>query len=62
MKIVDNIKASYNELVHKVTWPTLKELRDSSKIVMIASLLLALVVWAIDWCFEHLMTLIYGLF
>ena len=62
MKIIDSIKESYNELVHKVSWPTLKELRASSGIVMIASLVLALVVWLIDLGFENLMTLIYKMF
>lgn len=62
MKIVENIKASYTELVHKVSWPTRKELSNSAVLVMVASLILALVVWLMDFCFEHLMTLIYGLF
>lgn len=62
MKLWDNMKESYTELVCKVTWPSRKELAQSSVIVLIASLLLALVVWAMDWCFESLMTLIYGLF
>ena len=62
MKIVENIKASYTELVHKVSWPTRKELANSAVLVMVASLILALVVWLMDFCFEHLMTFIYGLF
>lgn len=62
MKLWDNIKESYNELVHKVSWPTRKELSQSAVLVLIASIILALVVWAMDWCFESLMTLVYGLF
>jgi len=62
MKLVENIKASYTELVHKVSWPTRKELANSAVLVMVASLILALVVWLMDFCFEHLMTFIYGLF
>ncbi|MBQ8100131.1 MAG: preprotein translocase subunit SecE [Paludibacteraceae bacterium] len=62
MKIIDNIKASYTELVYKVSWPTRKELANSAVLVLIASLILALVVWLMDFCFEWLMTLIYGLF
>lgn len=62
MKIVENIKESYNELVHKVSWPSSKELASSSVLVAIASLILALVVWVMDFSFESLMTLIYGLF
>lgn len=62
MKIVDNIKASYAELVYKVSWPTRKELANSAVLVMVASLILALVVWLMDFCFEHLMTLVYDVF
>lgn len=62
MKIIDNIKASYTELAYKVSWPTRKELTNSAVLVLIASLILALLVWLVDFCFESLMTFIYGLF
>lgn len=62
MKLWENMKESYAELVYKVSWPSRKELAQSAVIVLIASLILALVVWVMDWCFESLMTLIYGLF
>ena len=62
MKIVENIKESYNELVHKVSWPTRKELAQSAVIVLIASIILALIVWLMDWCFENIMSFVYGLF
>ncbi|MBR0296227.1 MAG: preprotein translocase subunit SecE [Paludibacteraceae bacterium] len=62
MKLVENIKESYNELVHKVSWPTAKELSQSAVLVLVASIILALVVWLMDWCFETIMTAIYGLF
>jgi preprotein translocase subunit SecE len=62
MKIIDNIKESYNELVYKVSWPTAKELASSSVLVLVASLILALIVWLMDFAFENLMTFIYGLF
>ena len=55
------IGESYNELVHKVSWPTRKELAQSSVIVLIASIILALIVWLMDYCFENIMTFIYGL-
>lgn len=62
MKLVENIKASYDEMVHKVSWPTSKELAQSSVVVLVASLVLALIVWAMDLCFEKIMTFVYGLF
>ncbi|MCQ2324822.1 MAG: preprotein translocase subunit SecE [Paludibacteraceae bacterium] len=62
MKLVENIKLSYDELVHKVSWPSKKELAQSSVIVLVASLVLALIVWVMDLFFEKVMTFVYGLF
>ena len=62
MKLVENLKESYNELVQKVSWPTRKELSKSAVLVLIASIILALIVWLMDFCFESIMTFVYGLF
>ena len=62
MAFVENVKESYNELVHKTSWPSRKELAQSSVIVLIASIILALIVWLMDWCFENIMSFVYGLF
>ena len=62
MKFVENLKESYNELVRKVSWPTRKELSKSAVLVLIASIILALIVWLMDFGFESLMTFVYGLF
>lgn len=59
MKLINYFKESYQELVHKTSWPTRQELTNSAVIVLIASLVIALVVWLMDFCFEHLMTFIY---
>ena len=45
------IQESYDEMVHKVTWPSWKELQGSSVLVFIASLIIALLVWAMDYVF-----------
>jgi preprotein translocase subunit SecE len=62
MKINTYFKESYNELVHKVTWPTWKELQSSALIVMVASIIIALVIFVMDFAFENLMNFIYSLF
>ena len=62
MKFVENLKESYTELVHKVNWPTRTELSKSAVLLLIASIILALVVWLMDKCFESIMTFVYGLF
>ncbi|MFZ4583368.1 MAG: preprotein translocase subunit SecE [Paludibacter sp.] len=61
MKIINYIKESYSELVQKVSWPTRTELTNSAVIVLIASIILALLVWVMDLGFEKIMTVIYGL-
>jgi preprotein translocase subunit SecE len=62
MKFVESIKESYNEMVHKVSWPSAKELTQSTVLVLVASIILALVVLLMDQIFENLMNFIYGLF
>jgi preprotein translocase subunit SecE len=62
MKIGTYVKESFNELVHKVTWPTWKELQNSAIIVMIASVIIALAIFLMDSVFENLMEFIYSLF
>ena len=54
-KIVAYFKETYDELVHKVSWPTRKELSSSAVVVLYASLLIALVVFAMDFCFQNVM-------
>ena len=56
-----DIKESYNELVHKVSWPTKSELANSTIVVMVASIIASLVIWAIDWCINVIMHFVYGL-
>ncbi len=42
---------SYNELMNKVSWPTWKELQSSAIIVLFTALLIALVVFLMDFIF-----------
>lgn len=58
-KIADYCKDSYNELVHKVTWPSRTELTGSAVVVLYASLLIALVVFGMDSVFQFVMGVIY---
>ena len=53
------IKDSYKELVEKVSWPSFSSLQSSTLIVMVASLIFALIVLAMDMSFEGLMGGIY---
>ena len=58
-KIISYIKESYNEIVHKVYWPTRQELSSSTVVVMVASLIMAVVVFAIDYSFQFLISHFY---
>ncbi|MBR5030717.1 MAG: preprotein translocase subunit SecE [Muribaculaceae bacterium] len=60
-KLLTDIEESYNELVHKVSWPTRSELVNSTIVVMVASIIAALVIWLIDLVLDKVMTLLYGL-
>jgi len=42
------IKESYNELVHKVTWPSWESLFSSAKLVIIGSVIIALIIFIMD--------------
>ena len=57
--MLKKIKESYNELVHKVSWPTMSELTSSAVVVLEASLLIALVVFSMDQVFQMVMEFVY---
>jgi len=52
LKIKSFIKDSYWEMKNKVTWPTYKELQESSILVLIASMIFALVIGAMDLVYK----------
>jgi len=58
-KFIDYCRTCYDELAHKVTWPTLKELTGSAMLVLTASLIIAIVVFVMDITFEKIMSLVY---
>jgi preprotein translocase subunit SecE len=62
MKIIQYFKETYNELMHKVTWPSWEELQGSAIVVMIASFIIAIVIALMDVTFKNLMAGIYGIF
>ena len=61
MKLIQYVKDSYRELVDKVTWPTVSQLRNSAIVVMVASLLCAVVLVAMAPAFATILRAIYGL-
>ena len=60
-KFINYLKESYAEMTKKVTWPTWDKLQSSAIVVMVASAIFALVIFAIDFVIEAAMKLIYTL-
>ena len=42
---------AFNELVHKVTWPTWDQLQSSSIVVLVASVIFSLIIFVMDYVF-----------
>ena len=61
-KFVEYVAESYDELMHKVSWPTWSELQNSAVVVSIASLIIALVVFMMDEAFQLSLKQFYLLF
>ena len=59
-KIISSFKDSYEELVNKTTWPSRAELTRSAIVVLVASIVIALMVFAADTIIETVMKFIYG--
>ena len=60
-KFINYLKESYAELTKKVSWPSWDKLQNSAIVVMVASVIFAVVIFAMDYCFQNLMSLIYTL-
>ncbi|MFT4061814.1 MAG: preprotein translocase subunit SecE [Edaphocola sp.] len=55
------IQESYDELIHKVTWPTWPELQQTTLIVIVSLIMLTLVVFGMDAASEALLKFIYNI-
>lgn len=61
-KFREYINETTNELVHKVSWPTWKELQGSAIVVLIASIIIALIVMGMDMIFQYALDFFYKSF
>lgn len=52
---------SYNELMHKVTWPTWPNLTSTTIVVLVASLMIALLIFLMDMITNSGTGFIYGI-
>jgi preprotein translocase subunit SecE len=61
-KVMTYIQESYDELINKVSWPTWAELQGSAIVVSVASLIIAILVFAMDEVFRNVLMQFYKLF
>jgi preprotein translocase subunit SecE len=61
-KIRIYFEETWNELMHKVSWPTWSELQYSAVIVMVGTVVIAILISAMDVSFRNIMQTIYKLF
>ena len=60
-KIKLYLRESYNELVHKVTWPTWTMLQSNTILVIVASIIFALLILGMDGVSKFATDKIYGI-
>jgi preprotein translocase subunit SecE len=58
-KVATYFRESYKELLEKVTWPNWAQLQQSTVIVLVATIIITLVVWAMDLIAQAGLTFIY---
>ena len=59
MKIKTYLKDVHNELVNKTSWPTWSELTNSAVVVMVASVIIAAVIFVMDFSFRNILDWVY---
>ena len=53
------VTEAYDELMHKVSWPTWVELQQSAVVVLVAAVIMAIMVLVMDIASKYGMTAIY---
>jgi preprotein translocase subunit SecE len=61
-KVTTYFSESYRELMEKVSWPSWSQLQQSTVIVLVATLLITALVWAMDFLSNGALNLIYSFF
>ncbi|PCJ81581.1 MAG: preprotein translocase subunit SecE [Flavobacteriales bacterium] len=62
MKIKAYIDGAVEELLHKVSWPTWGELQSSSIIVLVATFIIALIIYIMDFFASNVLRWVYEFF
>jgi len=59
-KIYNGLQLTADELINKMTWPTWDELQSSAIVTLIASALIALLIFGIDSILEQVFKFLYS--
>jgi preprotein translocase subunit SecE len=60
-KIYNGLQLTADELINKVTWPSWDELQSSAIVTLVASALIALLIFGIDSVLEQLFKFLYSI-
>lgn len=60
-KLGNYAQEAYDELLHKVSWPSWDELQQTTIIVLVALALVTGIVWGMDFASKNVMELLYGI-
>ncbi len=55
------VQSAYDELVHKVSWPTWSELQQTTVIVLVALAIMTLLILGMDVASERVMKFLYSI-
>lgn len=61
-KVTTYFRESYRELLEKVSWPSWSQLQQSTLIVLVATLVITAIVWAMDLIAQSGLKFIYSFF
>ena len=59
--VLEFIKDSYIEMTQKVTWPTWGQLQNSAVVVLVASVIIALLIFGMDKASSNVLELFYNI-
>jgi len=60
-KIGTYVQEAYDELVHKVSWPSWDELQQTTIIVLVSLIIITLVIFGMDIASERVLSMVYDL-
>ena len=61
-KVIEYIRESREELLHKVTWPSWSELQGLAIVVVVATMIISLLIFGLDYAFGQAIREYYKLF